>query len=51
MRPYVPIYFSEPNGAVPPRIKSKVIEVKDVVSGARFVGLCQSQGFPVPVFR
>jgi hypothetical protein len=43
--------FSEPNGAVRPRVTSKTIDVKEIVAGGRVVALCPGQGFPVPIYR
>lgn len=43
--------FSEPNGAVRPRVTSKTIDVKEIMAGGRVVALCPGQGFPVPMYR
>lgn len=43
--------FSEPTGAVRPKVTKKSIDVTDVVNGTSFVGLCPGQGFPVPRYR
>ncbi|XP_049833937.1 Down syndrome cell adhesion molecule-like protein Dscam2 isoform X24 [Schistocerca gregaria] len=45
------LVITEPNGAVRPRVNTKVIDIKEVKVGAIFVDFCAAQGFPVPIYR